>query len=242
MGRLTCEALSRQPDLQLVGGLARSHAGELLAHALGLAGEAGLIHEDPAALFADAKPEVVVDFTTYPVSRDVAHTAVVHGVSPVVGASGWTEADRDELARVCDAAGIGACIVPNFALGAVLMMRFAEEAARHFPTAEIVELHHDQKRDAPSGTARLTAERIARAAGRDEVPIHSVRLRGLVAHQEVLFGGTGETLTIRHDSLSRESFLDGILLAVRSVRTTRGLTVGLEPYLDVARVSARSEP
>lgn len=241
MGRLTCETISRQPDLQLVGGFARSHAGELLASALGVDGDVGLVYDDPAALFADAKPEVVVDFTTYPVSRDVAHTAVVHGVSPVVGASGWTKADRDELARVCDAAGIGACIVPNFALGAVLMMHFAEEAARHFPTAEIVELHHDQKRDAPSGTARLTAERIARAAGRDVVPIHSVRLRGLVAHQEVLFGGTGETLTIRHDSLSRDSFLAGVLLAVRSVRSTRGLTVGLEAYLEVGGAPARSE-
>jgi 4-hydroxy-tetrahydrodipicolinate reductase len=240
MGRLTCEAVSRQPDLLLVGGLARSHTGEPLAHVLGLAGDLGLLYDDPLALFAEARPEVVVDFTTYPVSRDVAHSAVVHGVSPVVGASGWTEADRAELARVCDGAGIGACVVPNFALGAVLMMRFAEQAARYFPTAEIVELHHDRKLDAPSGTALLTAERVARAAGREVVPIHSVRLRGLVAHQEVLFGGTGETLTIRHDSLSREAFIDGILLAIRSVRATRGLTVGLEPYLESAPAPAGS--
>jgi 4-hydroxy-tetrahydrodipicolinate reductase len=112
------------------------------------------------------------------------------------------------------------------------MMRFAEEAARFFPTAEIVELHHDRKLDAPSGTAKLTARRMA-AAGR-EVPIHSVRLRGLVAHHEVLFGGEGETLTIRHDSLSRTSFMSGVLLAVRGVRARRGLVRGLDAFLGVA--------
>jgi 4-hydroxy-tetrahydrodipicolinate reductase len=118
------------------------------------------------------------------------------------------------------------------------MMRFAEQAARVFPTVEIVELHHDEKRDAPSGTARLTAERVARAAGRESVPIHSVRLRGLVAHQEVLFGGIGETLTIRHDSMSRDSFVDGILLAIRSVRARPGLVVSLDAYLDAAQAAA----
>ncbi len=112
------------------------------------------------------------------------------------------------------------------------MMQFAERAAPHFPTVEIVELHHDQKRDAPSGTARLTAERIAGGSERAQVPIHSVRLRGLVAHQEVLFGGTGEVLTIRHDSLSRESFAGGIVLAIRRVRSRPGLTIGLDAYLD----------
>jgi 4-hydroxy-tetrahydrodipicolinate reductase len=240
MGRLACEAVSRQADLLLVGGLARSQAGKPLAPALGIAGDAGLVYDDPAALFGDARPDVVVDFTVYPVSRDVAHAAILHGVSPVIGASGWTDADRDELAQVCRAAGIGACLVPNFALGAVLMMRFAGEAARYFPTAEIIELHHDQKRDAPSGTAIATAGRIARAAQRDDVPIHSVRLRGLVAHQEVLFGGTGETLTIRHDSLSREAFVDGILLALRSVRGRPGLAVGLDSYLDAVPVPVGS--
>jgi 4-hydroxy-tetrahydrodipicolinate reductase len=112
------------------------------------------------------------------------------------------------------------------------MMRFAETAARYFPTVEVIELHHDGKKDAPSGTARLTARRIATAAGRSEVPIHSVRLRGLVAHQEVLFGGEGETLTIRHDSLSRESFASGVLLAVRNVRAKRDLVIGLDAFLN----------
>jgi 4-hydroxy-tetrahydrodipicolinate reductase len=149
----------------------------------------------------------------------------------VVGATGWTDAERAALGAEAEKRGLGALIVPNFALGAVLMMRFAEMAARYFPTVEIVELHHDAKKDAPSGTARSTAERIVAAGGPAHVPIHSVRLRGLVAHQEVLFGGDGELLTLRHDALSREAFAAGILAAVRAVRGLRGLTVGLDGIL-----------
>jgi 4-hydroxy-tetrahydrodipicolinate reductase len=122
-------------------------------------------------------------------------------------------------------------LVPNFAIGAVLMMRFAQQAARYFPTAEIVELHREGKLDTPSGTARETAQKIRDGAGPADVPIHSVRLRGVLAHHEVLFGNTGELLTIRHDSLARESFAAGILHAVRSVRALRGLTIGLDSIL-----------
>jgi 4-hydroxy-tetrahydrodipicolinate reductase len=167
------------------------------------------------------------------VTVDVAREAVERKISPVIGATGWTDEDEVSFESMCDEYGVGAAIVPNFAIGAVLMMRFAAEAARFFPTAEIVELHHDGKLDAPSGTAKLTARRIAEATGRHEVPIHSVRLRGLVAHQDVLLGGDGEVLTIRHDSLSRASFMTGVLLAVRGVRARRSLAVGLEAFMGV---------
>ncbi len=232
MGRSVCVAVSSAPDLDLVGGFDRSHAGEDLAATLGLPGAAGRIYADVNHLYDDAKPEVVVDFTVYPMSLDVAHEAVERSISPVIGATGWSAADESRFETECDDRSVGAALVPNFALGAVLMMRFAEEAARFFPTCEIVELHHDAKIDKPSGTAKLTARRIAAAAGRADVPVHSVRLRGLVAHQEVIFGGDGETLTIRHDSLSRDSFMAGVLLAIRGVRAKRGLVVGLEGFME----------
>ena len=149
----------------------------------------------------------------------------------MIGATGWTDEEIAELAVDCGEQGIGALLVPNFSVGAVLMMKLAVEAAQVMPHVEIIELHHEAKRDAPSGTAKLTAARIAEAGGPQHVPIHSVRLPGLVAHQEVLFGGAGETLTIRHDSLSRDSFGPGIVLAARNVRQQPGLTIGLESLL-----------
>ena len=231
MGREACAAVSGTDDLELVGGFARADAGRPLAEMVGLAKAAGRLYDDVADLYDDAEPEVVVDFTAYPATVDVAREAVARGISPVVGTTGWPDEERISFEDWCDEHGVGAALVPNFALGAVLAMRFAEEAARWFPTVEIVELHHDGKRDAPSGTSLLTARRIAAAAGRTEVPIHSVRLRGLVAHQEILFGGEGELLTIRHDSLGRRSFMPGLLLAVRNVRAARKLVVGLDAFL-----------
>ncbi|GAC1309961.1 MAG: 4-hydroxy-tetrahydrodipicolinate reductase [Vulcanimicrobiaceae bacterium] len=231
MGREVCAAVSAAEDLSLVGGFDRTNAGDDLAATLALGAPAGRIDDDIARLYDDAKPDVVVDFTVYPVSVDVAREAVQREISPVIGATGWTDEDVVSFESMCDEYAVGAAIVPNFAIGAVLAMRFAAEAARYFPTAEIVELHHDRKIDKPSGTAKLTASRIAAASGRSEVPIHSVRLRGLVAHQEVLFGGEGEVLTIRHDSLARTSFMAGVLLAVRNVRHRTGLSVGLDAFL-----------
>jgi len=231
MGRAACGALDAASDLDLVGGFARGRAGEPLAAVLGLAHDSGLLYDDVGTLYERAQPDAVVDFTVYPVTVDVAREAVTRGISPVIGATGWSDEERTSLAALCDARGVGAALVPNFALGATLMMRFAEEAARFFPTAEVVEYHHDRKRDKPSGTANLTAKRISRAARREDVPVHSVRLRGLVAHQEVLFGGDDELLTIRHDSFSRASFMPGVLLAVRGVRALRELVVGLEPFM-----------
>ncbi len=232
MGRTVCAAVSGAEDLELVGGFDREHAGEALGPLVGLPGDAGLLFDDAARFVREAKPEVVVDFTLYPGSLEVARASVEGGASPVIGVSGWTPADEAELGERCERLGVGAALVPNFALGAVLMMRFAEEAARYFPTVEIVELHHDRKLDKPSGTARLTARRIAAHSSHADVPIHSIRLRGLVAHQEVLFGGEGEVLTIRHDSLSRDSFMTGVLLAVRRIRARRGLIVGLDGLLE----------
>ncbi len=199
--------------------------------------------------------EVAVEFTRPDVVLDNVKWCVEHGIHVVTGTTGFTPERLDTVRGwLADAPGVGVAVVPNFALGAVLMMRFAETAARYFESVEIVELHHPQKVDAPSGTARLTAERIAaarssaglggipdattsgldgaRGASIDGIPVHSVRARGLVAHQEVLFGAAGETLTIRHDSFDRASFMPGVLLAVRSVVSRPGLTIGLDPLLD----------
>jgi 4-hydroxy-tetrahydrodipicolinate reductase len=231
MGRSTCAAVAAEEDMALVGGVARERDGVALATELGLDGDAGVLYATAAQACHVASPDVLVDFTTYPGTVQVTRTAIENGVAAVVGATGWTADERAALAELCEWRGVPACIVPNFALGAVLMMRFAEQAARYFPTVEIIELHHDKKKDAPSGTARLSADRVVAAGGPPEVPIHSVRLRGLVAHQEVLFGGTGEVLTIRHDSLSRESFMPGVVLAIRGIGARRGLTVGLDAFL-----------
>ncbi|QGQ19646.1 4-hydroxy-tetrahydrodipicolinate reductase [Cellulomonas sp. JZ18] len=200
--------------------------------------------------------QVAVDFTVPAVTEQNVHALVDAGVHCVVGTTGWTEESlarvRDHLVRAPD---VGVAVVPNFALGAVLAMAFARQAARWFESAEVVELHHPDKVDAPSGTARHTAEGIARAraaaglgpapdattqaldgargADVDGVRVHAVRLRGLVAHEEILFGNVGEQLTIRHDSFDRASFMPGVVLAVRRVPHRPGLTVGLEPFLDL---------
>jgi 4-hydroxy-tetrahydrodipicolinate reductase len=168
--------------------------------------------------------DVMVDFTAPEAVEANVRAAIARGIPALVGTTGWTPEAVDEAAR---AKGIAVLYAPNFALGAVLMMRFAEEAARYLPRAEIVELHGEAKQDAPSGTARLTAERIGGAE------IHSVRLPGLVAHQEVLFGGDGQLLTIRHDAFNREAYVPGVLLALERVaELPPGVTVGLETLLD----------
>jgi 4-hydroxy-tetrahydrodipicolinate reductase len=229
LGRVASAAIDAADDLHLAAAFARDGAGELLSERLGFGGEA-LIFDSLDEFYA-AGMDVVVDATVYPVTIDVAREAIDAGVSPVIGATGWTDEDVVVLADACDEANIGAMLVPNFSLGAVLMMKLSTQVVKFMPNVEIIELHHDGKRDAPSGTAKLTAQRIREAGGPAHVPIHSVRLPGLVAHQEVIFGGLGETLTIRHDSLARESYAAGILLAVRSVRSHPGLTVGLESLL-----------
>jgi 4-hydroxy-tetrahydrodipicolinate reductase len=177
-----------------------------------------------ALVAAEADADVMVDFTTPSAVVPNILRAVAAGVPCVVGTSGWDPYDVDGQARE---AGIPVFYAPNFAIGAVLMMRFAQEASRHFAAAEIIELHHATKVDAPSGTALATS-----VAMDGEVPIHSVRLPGLVAHQEVILGGRGETLTIRHDTTSREAFVPGVELAISKVASLPpGVTVGLDALL-----------
>jgi 4-hydroxy-tetrahydrodipicolinate reductase len=218
MGRVAVSALHDLPDVLYVGGFARA------------AVPADQIVDDFDALL-ERKPDVVLDLTTHPATVGLSMRALAGGARPVIGATGWTSSERAALAERAQKLGLGAMLVPNFSLGAALMMQFAQEAARFFPSVEIVEMHHAGKKDAPSGTARLTAERIAAGGGRSDVPIHSVRLPGLAAHQEVLFGGAGELLTIRHDSLGREAYVPGMLAAIRAVMNVQGLIVGLDAVL-----------
>jgi 4-hydroxy-tetrahydrodipicolinate reductase len=230
LGRVACEAVETADDMTLSAAFAR-RGGERIG---------AIVIDDDLGTFVARGLDVVVDCTVYPVTVDVTRAALEAGVPPVVGATGWTDEDLVVLSDLCDETGVPAMLVPNFSFGAVLMMRFAAQAARVFPRAEIVELHHDAKRDAPSGTAKLTARRI-HEAGAPLPPIHSVRLPGLVAHQETIFGGIGETLTIRHDTLSRESFGPGILAAIRAVRGQQGLVIGLDAVLDAVVASPFDE-
>ena len=210
---------------------------------------------DSLNLFTDSKTDVVIDFTHPDVVMNNLKFLIDNGIHAVVGTTGFTP---ERLAQVeawlKDKPGVSVLIAPNFAIGAVLCMQFAKQAARFFESVEVIELHHPHKADAPSGTAARTAELIAearkglppnpdatstglagaRGAKVNGVPVHSVRLAGLVAHQEVLFGTAGETLTIRHDSLDRASFVPGVLLAVRNVQKRPGLTIGIEPLLDLS--------
>lgn len=209
---------------------------------------------DPLSRLVSSATQVVVDFTTPDVVMDHIRFCIDNGMHAVVGTTGFTE---ERLAQVREwltaAPSVGVVIAPNFGLGAALLMRFAREAAPYFESVEIIELHHPDKLDAPSGTATHTARDIAsarkaagapqapdatsdalagaRGANVEGIPVHSVRLRGLVAHEEVLLGNPGEVLTLRHDSLDRSSFMPGVLLAVRAVSSRPGLTVGLEPLL-----------
>ena len=196
---------------------------------------------DSLSRLETAGVQVVVDFTSPDAVMGTLRHCIDHGMHAVVGTTGFDEGRLDEVRRTLAAhPEVGVVIAPNFALGAVLLMRFAREAAPYFESVEIMELHHPDKVDAPSGTAMHTAHAIAsahvvdgaRGADVDGVRVHSVRLRGLVAHEEVLLGNPGEVLTLRHDSLDRTSFMPGVLLAVRSVIGRPGLTLGLEPLLD----------
>jgi 4-hydroxy-tetrahydrodipicolinate reductase len=171
--------------------------------------------------------DAAIDFTRPDTVRANVDGCLEAGVASIVGTTGLADNDYASLDRLAKERGVACFIAPNFALGAVLMMRFAGEAARHLPKAEIIELHHEAKLDAPSGTAKATAQLLP-----GEVPIHSVRLPGLLAHQEVIFGGLGQTLTIRHDTLSREAFVPGVLLALERLPTLPpGVTVGLDAFL-----------
>ncbi len=249
MGREVLAALCREPDLEPVAVVSRSAREEYLP----LPDGSGLVPfgADPLPLFQRTQPQVVVDFTHADFAPRVARAALEVGARPVIGTSGLSDAVLEELREECRRRRLGAIVAANFAIGGVLMVHLAKIAARYFDVAEVIEMHHDQKADAPSGTAMATARAMARARGRpfrrpetqrenlpgtrggelEGVTIHSVRLPGLVAHQEVVFGGPGQVLTIRHDSTSRESFIPGVLLAVRRVLELDELVVGLEGVL-----------
>jgi 4-hydroxy-tetrahydrodipicolinate reductase len=220
MGETVCSAVEGAQDMQLVG-----RADPLLGVTL-------------AQMLEQCTPEVVVDFTRPDTALQNALNCVRAGVHVVIGTTGFDIASLTEQSRSATAgAAMGTAaanifIAPNFAIGAVLMMRFATEASMYMSKAEIVELHHDGKLDAPSGTAARTAQLMADASGGEKPPIHSVRLPGLVANQEVILGDVGQTLTIRHDTTGRESFMPGVLLAIRGVRTLESSpVVGLEHLL-----------
>jgi 4-hydroxy-tetrahydrodipicolinate reductase len=209
---------------------------------------------DSLSALTDSGTEAVIDFTHPSVVMDNLKFLIDNGIHAVVGTTGFTDERLDQVRQwLADKPDVSVLIAPNFAIGAVLSMHFAQQAAKYFESVEVIELHHPHKADAPSGTAARTAKLIAearkgmppnpdatstglegaRGANVDGIPVHSVRLAGLVAHQEVLFGTQGETLTIRHDSIDRTSFVPGVLLAVRKIREFPGLTVGLEPLLDL---------
>lgn len=230
MGHLTCEAIKGDEELSLMAAVDPAFTPEDLADTGAERRFASL-----AEAIEDGGVQVVVDFTTPATVRENVLACIRLRVPVVVGTTGLSAGDLAEIERESAAYNTAVLVAPNFAMGAVLMMQFARQAAEHFEACEIVELHHENKLDAPSGTSRLTrlgVEEAWRGRGVDkELPIHSVRLPGLVAHQEVIFGGTGETLTIRHDSLSRESFMPGVVLAVKRVRALQGLVVGLENIL-----------
>ena len=248
MGCTVCRAVADAPGMELVAAVDPHHAGIDLDQ-LGVHGTGLQVASRPTAL-GEANADVAIDFTVIDAARENLEWCAANGVHAVVGTTGFSEEELEALRTRFSESAANAVIVPNFAIGAVLMMRFAELAAPYFETVEVVELHHDEKLDAPSGTAVSTARRIAAASkewaddptstvvaegargGRvDGIPVHSLRVRGMVAHQEVLFGTTGQTLSIRHDTYDRSSFMPGVLLAAAKVGELPGLTVGLERIL-----------
>ncbi len=249
MGSTVCRAIDADPALELVAAVDPHHAG------LDMRQVTGTDHAwqvaSAASAFVDAGAQVVVDFTHLEAARENLLWLAEHGIHAVTGTTGFSDDDYRAFSAAFTSAN---CVIaPNFAIGAVLMMRFAEMAAPYFETAEIVELHHDAKIDAPSGTAMLTAERMAAASadwaldptrtellsgsrggeGPAGIRVHSLRLRGMVAHQEVILGTTGQTLSIRHDSYDRDSFMPGVVLAVKAVGDRPGVTIGLDTLLDL---------
>lgn len=252
MGKETVKAVAADPQLELVGMVDLKARGEKLKEITGLDYHADLaVETDLEQALLRLHPEVVVDFTSPQVVFDSVRTVLKNGVSCVVGTTGLGDMELKQLEQVALDQGVGVAVIPNFAIGAVLMMKFAQEAARYLPDVEIIELHHDQKIDSPSGTAIKTAELIndarpsraprgfrevvkipgCRGGDIDEVRIHSVRLPGFVAHQEVIFGGVGQSLTIRHDSYDRVGFMPGVVMVVKKMGGIKGLVYGMENLL-----------
>lgn len=248
MGIAVAHAVSAEPDLEFVAAIDPSYEGIGVGEVTGIS-DCHFPVSSTTDTLVDDRVDVMVDFTHVEAARNNLEFCAKNGIHAVIGTSGFTEADHVEIASLFTDSNC--LIAPNFAIGAVLMMRFAEMAAPYFDTGEIIELHHDAKVDAPSGTAVATAERMASASdvwvadpteaetiagargakGPAGIHIHSVRMRGMTAHQEVVLGTTGQTLTIRHDSIDRSSFMPGVVMAVRNINNHPGLTVGLDKFM-----------
>ena len=233
MGHEAVKLVQRTEGFQLAAVIDRKYNGISLSEIEGFQGIEAPVYSDINDCFSNVEADVLIDLTTPEVGMYHTETALSYGIRPVVGTTGFTKDDLEKLETLTKEKGIGCIIAPNFAIGAILMMKFSQMAAKYFPNVEIIEMHHDQKLDAPSGTAAKTADMImavreaneqghpneketiqgARGANIDGMRVHSVRLPGLVAHQQVLFGSEGELLTVRHDSFNRESFMSGVKLA-----------------------------
>jgi len=248
MGREVVNALCREPEIQLVGAVDLQVSGDFLS----LPDNSGSVpfSSDLSYILTNCQPNVLVDFTNLKATMPAVRAAVERGVNLVVGTTGLTADEVSEIDHLTQAHQVGAVVAPNFALGAVLMIHLAKVAAKYLDYAEIIELHHHLKADAPSGTALSTAKAMAAARGKpfshpqeqgkssdsrgeqvEGIAIHSVRLPGLLAHQEVLLGGPGQTLSIRHDTVSRECYMPGVILAIKEVVNRKGLIYGLDTLL-----------
>jgi 4-hydroxy-tetrahydrodipicolinate reductase len=250
MGQTLTSALCREPEMQLVGATDIKATQDHLT----LPDGSGRIplSQELESILNNCKPQVVVDFSNAKAVMPLVRSTTEHGVNLVIGTTGMTAEDIEEIDRLAKAKGVGIVIAPNFALGAVLMMHLAKIAGKYFDFAEIIELHHEGKLDAPSGTALATARAMAQARGKpfstppaaksesrgkqvDGISIHSVRLPGLLAHQEVILGGAGQTLSIRHDTSGRECYMPGVMLAIKKVVKKKGLIYGLDSLLGLEK-------
>lgn len=253
MGQEVVKTICQDTEDKLVGVCDQKNIGKNIMTLLGLEEQELIIQSDLSQLIKESKVDVVIDFTTPRVVMENIETALSLGVHIIVGTTGITDVDLAKIKKLTKENQANAMIVPNFAIGAILMMRYAADAAKYLNEVEIIELHHEQKIDAPSGTALKTAELIknnllenkekvkvdeiekltgARGGDKDGIKIHSVRLQGLVAHQEVIFGAEGQSLKIRHDSYNRKSFMPGVRLALNKINEINGLVYGLEKLLD----------
>ncbi|OIJ14873.1 4-hydroxy-tetrahydrodipicolinate reductase [Anaerobacillus alkalilacustris] len=252
MGMEAVKMVTSTPHFQLVAGIDTQNGGKLFSEIPGMPNVDVPMYTDLHKAFSEHECDVLIDLTNPKFGRKHMEIAFEHGVRPVVGTTGFTEKDVEELSAIAEEKALGAIIAPNFAIGAILMMKFSQMAAKYLPDVEIIEMHHDRKLDAPSGTAIKTAQLISEVREpkqqghedeKEELPgakgadyqgmrIHSVRLPGLVAHQEVIFGGIGQTLTIRHDSIDRTSFMPGIRLAVETAMKLDVLVYGLENIIE----------
>lgn len=251
MGRETVKAIENDHELKLTGVVDSKARGEKVKDITGFPGVDIDLSNNLEDILKNTKPDVIVDFTNPQAVFNNARFCLQQRIACVIGTTGLNDIELKQLDRIASENNTAAAVIPNFAIGAVLMMKFAKEAARYFPDVEIIELHHDQKMDAPSGTAIKTVEMInesrasrpprnfrefekipgCRGGDLEQIRIHSVRLPGFVAHQEVIFGGPGQSLKIRHDSIDRVGFMPGVIMVIKKIQNYKGLVYGMENFL-----------